>query len=96
MAAGLRKGALWPHKGKFTHMVPSVSLQVHPHHQLTRRELEVVGLLMKGKSNRELAKELVVAVPTAERHVVNILCKLGLRSRVQVAIWGMRHLPELG
>jgi non-specific serine/threonine protein kinase len=61
--------------------------------QLTARESEVVSLLVAGKTNREIAEALVIARPTAERHIANILNKLGLRSRSEVAIWALttRH-----
>lgn len=54
---------------------------------LTRREVEVALLIAKGKSNREIADEFVIAERTVEGHVSNILSKLGLRSRTQVSIW---------
>jgi predicted ATPase/class 3 adenylate cyclase/DNA-binding CsgD family transcriptional regulator len=58
---------------------------------LTPRELEVASLIAGGRSNREIAEELVIAVSTAERHVANILSKLNLRSRAQVVAWAVRH-----
>jgi non-specific serine/threonine protein kinase len=54
---------------------------------LTAREREIVHLLASGASNREVADRLVIALSTAERHVSNILHKLGLRTRAQVASW---------
>ncbi len=54
---------------------------------LTRREREVAVLLAEGLSNKEIAARLVVAQRTAEGHVENILSKLGLTSRAQVAAW---------
>ncbi|MCK7488712.1 MAG: response regulator transcription factor [Bacillus subtilis] len=44
--------------------------------QLTERELEVLRLLVKGKSNTEIAKDLIVSVHTAKAHVCSILQKL--------------------
>ena len=65
-------------------------------HELSSRELEVVTLIASGLSNREIARELVIEVSTAQRHVANILAKLSLRSRTQVAMWAVMHLsgPE--
>jgi predicted ATPase/DNA-binding NarL/FixJ family response regulator len=55
--------------------------------QLTLRELEVVRLLGRGLSNREIATELVISVRTVDRHVENVLDKLRLASRSQVVAW---------
>jgi predicted ATPase/DNA-binding SARP family transcriptional activator/DNA-binding CsgD family transcriptional regulator len=52
---------------------------------LTRREKEVAALVAQGLTNRQISKELVVSERTVENHVANILKKLGLRSREQVA-----------
>jgi predicted ATPase/DNA-binding CsgD family transcriptional regulator len=57
------------------------------HGLLTAREREIVQLLARGASNRDIADGLVIALSTAERHVSNILHKLGLRTRAQVASW---------
>ena len=54
---------------------------------LTSREKEVAGLLAQGLSNKAIAKSLVIAQRTAETHVANVLVKLGLTSRSQVAAW---------
>jgi len=53
--------------------------------ELTRREREVAALLERGFTNPEIAAELVISPGTAKRHVENILSKLGLASRTQVA-----------
>jgi DNA-binding CsgD family transcriptional regulator len=54
---------------------------------LTPREREVAFLLAQARNNREIAEALVIAVSTAERHVANILRKLGKRSRTDIALW---------
>jgi DNA-binding CsgD family transcriptional regulator len=54
---------------------------------LSEREREVVLLVMRGLSNREIADELVVTRKTAEAHIGHILAKLGLTNRVQIATW---------
>jgi len=59
--------------------------------QLTSRELEVARLIASGKSNHEISLRLVIAPGTAERHVANILNKLALRSRTEVALWAVEH-----
>jgi DNA-binding CsgD family transcriptional regulator len=58
---------------------------------LTEREREVVSLIVKGCSNREIAEKLVIAEGTAVRHVTNILNKLDLHSRAQVAVWALQQ-----
>ena len=58
---------------------------------LTRREREVASRIARGLSNRQIAEELVIAVSTTERHVANILNKLDMRSRTQVATWVTRQ-----
>jgi DNA-binding NarL/FixJ family response regulator len=50
-------------------------------HGLSRRELEVLRLVAAGKSNRQIATELVISEHTVARHVQNIYAKLGLSSR---------------
>ena len=50
-------------------------------HGLSRREVEVLRLVAKGKSNREIATELVISEHTVARHVQNIYAKLGVSSR---------------
>jgi DNA-binding CsgD family transcriptional regulator len=53
--------------------------------ELTARELEVLTLLAAGRTNREIAAELVISDKTASVHVSNILAKLGVRNRVEAA-----------
>src|SRR5215472_13153340 len=58
---------------------------------LTPRELEIARLVARGHSNRRIADELVIASSTAERHVANILAKLKMRSRTEIAVWVAEH-----
>jgi DNA-binding NarL/FixJ family response regulator len=63
-------------------VVPPVPMSV-----LTAREQQIAMLITRGLSNRAIADELVISPATAARHVANILGKLGLSSRAQVAAW---------
>jgi DNA-binding CsgD family transcriptional regulator/Flp pilus assembly protein TadD len=54
---------------------------------LTERELEVAALIAQGKASREIAEILVVSSRTIEKHIENILSKLGFTSRAQIAVW---------
>ncbi len=53
---------------------------------LTKRELDVLKLVVKGYSNIEIAKELSISVNTSKAHVSSILYKLNITSRLQAAI----------
>ena len=58
---------------------------------LTERERAVVRLVAQGKTNQEIADTLVVAKRTIETHINNIMHKLALTSRAQVAVWALEH-----
>jgi DNA-binding NarL/FixJ family response regulator len=59
--------------------------------ELTTRELDVVALVGEGKANKEIALQLGIGERTARTHVSNILRKLGLTSRTQLALWAVRE-----
>ena len=56
---------------------------------LTAREREIAGLVALGLTNRQIADELVISSATVDRHVANILVKLGAHSRTQIALWAV-------
>jgi len=60
---------------------------------LTKRELEVVELLGAGLSNPEISQRLYISRKTVEHHVGNILAKLGLRNRAEIAAYAVRREP---
>lgn len=57
---------------------------------LTERELDVLRLIAVGKSNREIADELVLGEKTIKTHVSNILSKLNMNSRTQAALYAVK------
>ncbi|NGQ97400.1 response regulator transcription factor [Brevibacillus sp. SYP-B805] len=65
--------------------------QPSPHEQLTPRELEVLKLIGQGKSNQEIADELIIGIKTVKTHVSNILAKLNVEDRTQAAIYVHTH-----
>ena len=58
---------------------------------LTEREREVLALVAKGASNKEIGQTLSISERTARTHVSNILNKVGLHSRTQAALWAIRE-----
>jgi predicted ATPase/DNA-binding CsgD family transcriptional regulator/DNA-binding XRE family transcriptional regulator len=70
------------------------SVLAHGASQLTPRELAVARRIARGLTNKQIAADLFIAEGTADRHVANILGKLGFRSRAQVAAWVIEHAAE--
>jgi NarL family two-component system response regulator LiaR len=58
---------------------------------LTQREMEVLGLVAQGKSNRQIADDLTVTEGTVRVHVSSILSKLHLASRTQATLYALRE-----
>ena len=58
---------------------------------LTGRELDVVRLVAQGRSNHEIAQELVISPKTVKTHISNILAKLHLEDRTQLAIYAIKN-----
>ena len=58
--------------------------------QLTARELEVLRQVAQGKTNQAIALELAISEKTVEKHVGEILSKLGVSSRVEAAVYAVR------
>lgn len=59
---------------------------------LSGREIEILGLVSTGLSNREIAEKLVISEGTVKNHLTNILSKLGVRDRMQASL----RAKELG
>ncbi|WNB92178.1 response regulator transcription factor [Bacillus sp. NEB1478] len=62
-----------------------------PHEELTAREMEILLLMTKGKTNQEIADELFIALKTVKVHVSNILSKLDVQDRTQAVIYAFHH-----
>ncbi|RHW29104.1 DNA-binding response regulator [Nocardioides immobilis] len=94
LAAAIRAA----HDGE-VHLDPVVArkltqLLIAPAHTataLTARERDVLVLVARGYSNREIADTLVISERTARTHVSNVLVKLNLASRTQAALWAIRE-----
>ena len=67
---------------------PPVSTEGGP---LSRREVEVVRLIARGLTNKEIAETLVISERTADTHADHIRQKLGVRSRAEIAAWAVRQ-----
>ena len=59
--------------------------------QLTRREMQVLKALGEGLTNKEIAERLHMSVDTERTHMMNILSKLGVHSRLQALLFAARH-----
>jgi DNA-binding NarL/FixJ family response regulator len=64
--------------------------------QLTPREREVLAEIARGRSNREIARSLVVSEKTVKTHVSSILAKLDVADRTQAALYAVRHAQADG
>jgi two-component system, NarL family, response regulator LiaR len=57
---------------------------------LTERETDVLKLLARGQSNKEIGRSLNISATTAKTHVANLMAKLGVASRTQAALYAVR------
>lgn len=80
-------------KKVFSRLKP-LEKQIDYHALLSKRELEVLQLLGRGKSNKEIAKSLHLSEGTVRNHLSNIFCKLDVRDRTQAALWAQQHLGK--
>lgn len=65
--------------------------ELPPEDPLTPRESEIVKLIAEGHTSREIAELLVISEKTVERHRANVLEKLGMRDRVDITRYAIRH-----
>jgi non-specific serine/threonine protein kinase len=69
--------------------LPAVAATVRPKPEisLTKRELEIARLIAQEMTSRDIATKLFISERTVEAHVTNMLNKLGLNSRIELARW---------
>ena len=72
-------------------MIEADKLLKHTVGGLTRREVEVLRLVAAGRSNPEIARELVLSEKTVARHLSNIFTKLDVSSRTAAAAYAFAH-----
>ena len=59
--------------------------------ELTPRELEILQLVIAGKTNKAIAKEIYISAKTVEFHLENIYRKLGVRTRLMAGMWALQN-----
>ncbi|MCB0102369.1 MAG: tetratricopeptide repeat protein [Anaerolineales bacterium] len=76
------------------HCLPNASVVSanDPLDMFTTRERDVLTLVAQGKTNEEISKELVVVLKTVEKHVANILRKLGVKNRTEASAWYLENI----
>lgn len=78
--------------GKVASMMMSRMQKLPEKHQsLTQRELEVLILIGRGLSNKEIGEELFIGIKTVKTHVSNVLAKIEVDDRTQAAIYANKH-----
>ena len=58
---------------------------------LTPREMQILQLILEGRTNREIAAEIFVSEKTIEFHLKNIYTKVGVRKRILVTVWAVQQ-----
>lgn len=89
-------GEPFVHPGTMTRLVEEYLYRARsgdpaPARVLTPREEQIVKLIAEGNSSKEIADALVISVKTVERHRENVLAKLGLRDRLELTRYAIRH-----
>jgi DNA-binding NarL/FixJ family response regulator len=88
------RGGMAIHEDVAAKMVPRLlekSKQIQADIPLTPRELAITKLVGEGKTNKEIAAVLYLSVGTVKNHITQILQKLELRDRTQLAIYAIKH-----
>jgi len=69
----------------------SISFKIEPCVVLTPREMEIIQLLVEGANNKAIAHQLVISPRTVNFHLDNIYSKLGVNTRLEAAVYAIRH-----
>lgn len=88
------KGGMTIHEDVAAKMMPKLLQKSKPPHvdiPLSPRELMIAKLVGEGKTNKEIAAELHLSIGTVKNHITQILQKLQLRDRTQLAIYAIKH-----
>jgi two-component system, NarL family, nitrate/nitrite response regulator NarL len=92
------QGDYWIHGKRVFHLLGAlrelISQAVVPHREsygLTPRELEVVGCIVEGCGNRDIAKQCSISQETVKRHLSKIFDKTGVSTRLELALFAMAH-----
>ena len=72
-------------------LVREASRPPEPDYELTERDLEILALLVKGRTNKEIAAQLAFSPGTVRIYVSTILSKLGVRNRTEAASLALQH-----
>lgn len=86
----VNSGQPYLHPEATRHLVQATTRPEQPPERLTTREQEVLLLVARGMTNRQIADELAISEKTVSVHVSNTLSKLGLTSRTQAALYAAR------
>ena len=62
---------------------------------LTQRELQILQLVIEGKTNKAIAREIQISEKTVEFHLDNVYSKIGARTRLLAGIWALQHGIEV-
>lgn len=65
-----------------------------PSHQLTKRELQVLQLIVRGEANKQIARSLGISEKTVKSHCSRLFQRIHVRDRTQAAIWAERNLRD--
>lgn len=74
-----------------TALAQDLTEKTKPLDRLSERELDILRLLAKGLTNKDIAQTLILSVRTVDAHLRSIFTKLGLRSRTEVALWAVKY-----